>query len=102
MSLELVTSPESDVDTIELFKLDGVSYSIPKKTRVNLQLKFIRKVRKEGDTVAGAWLIEELIGEEGFTALSEYEELKKEDFDAVLKAARMVVFGETEADLKNR
>lgn len=99
MTIELKSSDEA-VEQVELFSIDGVSYTIPNKVRANITLKMMRMIRTDGEMAASAWLVEELVGEEGFNALCDYDDLTDEQFEQVLKAARLIALGETEEDEK--
>lgn len=99
MSLELETSPVvSEAAPIELFKLDGKSYTIPNEPRFNMQLQYMQKMQDESEMLAGAWMLTELVGKEAFSALANFRGLTRPQFDQVILAARKVVFGELEED----
>jgi hypothetical protein len=97
MSIALTSSKSAkEVEQIELFSLDGVSYTIPNKARVNVGLRFMKIMRDEGEQAASAWLLEELIGKEGFEALMNFEDLTPEALTTITEAAAKVVLGELE------
>jgi hypothetical protein len=83
-----------EVEQVELFKLNGKSYTIPNKARANVSLKYLNLLRKEGDAAASAYLLTTLLGEEAFDALTEYDDLTTEQFTDVVGAAQKVVLGE--------
>jgi len=90
-------TPDID-ETVELFELNGVKYHVPNRTRPNVSLKYLRLAQQKGEGVAAAYLIEALVGAEGFDALSEYEHLTDEQYKSVMKAARQIVLGSVVPD----
>lgn len=95
MALALTTKNPDEVERIALFSIDGVEYTIPKKVRTDVQLKFMRLNRENPDDAA-AWLLETVLGTEAYGALESYPDLTPEDLQHVLFAALRVVFGMTE------
>lgn len=87
-------APEEE-DRIELFSIDGVSYSIPNKARPNVGLQYLFLCRTEGIPIAESWLAEEMMGREAYLALISFEDLDPTDYQKVVEIARNVVFGET-------
>lgn len=87
--------PEND-ERIVLFKLDGEEYSIPKKPRANMALKYLRLTREHGERRAGAFLLEDLLGTENYEALMNYDDLTQEQLEHVMEIAQMHVLGEIE------
>ena len=98
-AIALTTRPVDDdnvAESIELFTIDDVAYSIPSKPRVNVALKYLRLARTQGQDMAVGWLLEELLGEAGYTALMDYDDLTVEDLTSVAQAAVKVVLGAME------
>lgn len=93
MSIELSTTDAPEVEEIELFSIDGKSYTIPNKPRLNVALKTLKLVRTEGQDAAMAYMMEAAIGEEAFDALTEYDDLDTETLQNIMAAAQKVVFG---------
>lgn len=100
MSIELTTSTEP-VEQVELFSIDGKSYTIPNKPRLNVALKTLKLAREEGQDAAMAYMMEKAIGEEAYEALTEYDDLDAETFQKIVLAAQTVVFGGLEAPKGN-
>ncbi len=89
--------PEQPDDEIELFSIDGVSYTIPAKPRVNVALKYLWHVRQYGEDRAAAELMESLLGPKGFQALVEYDDLTPDQFGQILTIAQQHVLGALES-----
>lgn len=97
MSIALTSSKSTkEVEQIELFSLDGVSYTIPNKARVNVGLRYMKIMRDESAQAADAWLLEELVGKDGFEALMNYDDLTPEILEQIVQGAAKVVLGELE------
>lgn len=96
MSIALTSKSTEEVETIELFSIDGVSYVIPNKTRVNVGLRYMKIMRDESPTAADAWLLEALLGKEAFEALMSYDDLTPDVLEQIVQAAAKVVLGEME------
>lgn len=96
MSIALTTKSTEEVETIELFSIDGTSYTIPNKARVNVGLRYMKIMRDEGGSAADAWLLEALLGKEAFEALMDYDDLTPDVLEQIVEAAAKVVLGEME------
>lgn len=92
-SIALTTQSDVEAEQVELFSIDGKSYTIANKPRLNVALKSLKLARKEGEEAAAAYMLEAVLGEEAFDALTEYEDLTPEVFQAIFQAAQKVVFG---------
>lgn len=85
--IDLGSSTPSDgaVETIDIFKLDGKTYSAPKKISAGLSLKYLEKQAEEGPDSAIYFMFIELLGRDAFDALKNHPTLEKNDLDAVMK-----------------
>jgi hypothetical protein len=95
-----LTSTATDTgppEMVDLFSSDGTTYQIPAKPRVNIALRFLWHARQYGEDRAAAELLESLLGAKGFQALVEYDDLKPEQFMAIMGAAQKVTLGALEA-----
>jgi|GEM_PF-3350133 len=81
-------------ERVVLFEIDGVEYTIPRKPRANVGLKYLRDLRKVGENVAVSNLLVALLGEDGFDALVDYEDLTMEDLERVTTISQKIVLGE--------
>ena len=103
MSLDFKSDKNKEVEQVEIFSIEGVPYSIPNKVKVNLQLKYLRELKLNGELQATYLLLETLLSPEGYEALMNYDDLTDEDFEAVVKVAQEVVFGaETEGKAQKK
>ena len=82
---------------ITLFSIDDVDYTIPKRPRVNLAFKYLGNLKSMGEAEANAQLLTDLVGEEGFTALTECEDVTPEQFGRIMSGAAKMTMGSLEA-----
>ena len=61
-------------DVVHLFTLDEVDYFVPKEPRANVTLKYLRMARRDPSGAQG-WLLEQMLGEDAYTALMEWDGL---------------------------
>jgi len=94
--VRLVTGSAPPAPNVELFSLDGVSYTIPAKPRVNLALRYLWHSKQYGDDRAAAELLESLLGAEGFEALMNYDDLTGDQFEAIMRVATRYTLGALE------
>lgn len=66
--------PARNHDVVHLFTLDGTDYFIPREPRANVTLKYLRMARHDAASAQG-WLLEQMLGEDGYTALMEWDGL---------------------------
>jgi hypothetical protein len=94
--LRLVTTPGTQAETVPLFSIDGVEYSIVRKPKVNIGLKYLHLAATQGEAMAIAYLLPKLLGEEGFLALCEYDDLEEAHLQFVMKTASDIAMGVAE------
>ncbi len=92
------TVPAVDPKTtgrIPLFYVDDTEYSIPVEVPGNLALQAVDMTAKQGEPTATAWVMEQVLGEEGYAALLKAP-MTKAEAGAIQKVIRDLVFGEPE------
>lgn len=85
-----------DIPTVVLFSIGGQEYRIPEKPKVNIALKYLVAVERDGEDAAAAMLLRNLLGDEGFEGLADYDDLTADQFEAVMKAAQKHALGALE------
>ena len=80
------SSTDEPPEMVDLFAIDGVVFQVPAKPRVNVALQYLDNLRRVGPVVADMMLLEQLVGEKGYKALCEYEDLKPEDLSQITDA----------------
>lgn len=81
------------VERVVLFSLDDKDYTIPRKFPVSLGLKVIRTMRKRGQEIAMAELLEEVIGEDAYEALVNYPDLEDSDIERLMEIVQSLALG---------
>lgn len=74
---------------------------VPKRRMASLALKYMRKVRDDGDDVATAWLLEEVLGTPAYEDLMEDDQLSEDELMQVFAIVQNAVMGAT-GDPKGR
>lgn len=92
---------KSKGDRVPLFSIEGVVYSTPAKPGPSIGLKYMRVLKNEGQEIAVAGLLEDMLGEAGFKALSECEDLTTEELEQVMNEVQKRALGGKEAPAKN-
>lgn len=96
-------SAEVEVETEPLFYIDDVEYSIPKKLPANMGLRYLRLIRKRGQEIAADWLLEEVLGEAGYDALTSQDfEDDEASFEQLFKVIERRALGQKEGAAGNR
>lgn len=91
-----LTSKAADADRIVLFYVDDQEYSIPKRVGRNHGLRYLRTMRKQGEALAAQELLEILIGEDGYEALMDCDDLEDAQLDQIMTRLRDMALGEVE------
>jgi hypothetical protein len=80
-------------ERVVLFSLDDQEFTIPRKFPVNLGLKVIRTMRKRGEAIAMAELLEEVIGEDAYEALVNYPDITNDDIARLMQIVNDLALG---------
>lgn len=94
--VRLTSKPADTVERIVLFYVDDTEYSIPKQVGRNHGLRYLRTMRRQGEALAAQELLEVLIGEDGYTALMDCDDLTDEQLDQIMNRLRDMALGEVE------
>lgn len=95
--LRLKTAPKGAKRQREtLFYIDDTEYSVEVHPSPARSLKYLKLMRDEGADIATQYMLENLLGEEGYQALMEYEDLTDEQFEQVVTAASKIMLGSFE------
>jgi hypothetical protein len=95
------TAADQPVEMTDLFSLNGVTYQVPAKPRLNLALRYLKARRESGEMEAASLLLEQMVGGEGFDALMNYDDLTPEILEQVTTAAAKLAMGGLEKSLGN-
>jgi hypothetical protein len=101
LNLDAIEKTDEPVEMVDLFQLNGRMYQIAKKPKVNVALKFLKLIREKNELEAAAMMLPEMIGDEAFGALADYDDLTPEILNQVAMAAAKVTMGGLEKALGN-
>lgn len=77
-----------------IFSVDDRDYSIPNRTRPHISYGYLRRLAKDGEEAAGAWLISAMLGDEALEALEALgDDLTEEQNDALMERVREIALG---------
>ena len=96
VSLNSARHPPAE-ERIPAFSINGTTYSILIKPRTNQGLKYVHLARTKGSEIAIDYMLEVLLGVEGYSALREFDDLTEDDLKAVIDAASRIMAGAVEA-----
>jgi hypothetical protein len=91
-----LTTRTEPAERVPLFYIDDVEYSVTRSPGVNIGLKYLHLQRTQGEQNAIAFLLEKLLGSEGFLALLEYDDLTAEQFQEICRIASDLTVGALE------
>lgn len=91
----------ADAESVVVFAIqheDGTVFekSIPNVARPNLTYGYLRRIRQVGQMEAEAWMMGEVLGDDGLEALENYEGMTPELDDAIKKRVRDITQGGTQ------
>jgi len=83
-------------ERVPAFSINGTMYSILTKPRVNTGLKYVHLARTKGAEIAVDFMLETLLGVDGYQALMDFDDLTEDDLTAVINAATRIMAGAVE------
>lgn len=99
--IEIKTTDQAEPPAREpIFSIDGTTYTIPVEVPASTGLEAMERTRQEGEAQATAWIMEELLGKDGWKALRSCREVTKPQLRAIMKICRERVFGGMEEEGK--
>jgi hypothetical protein len=90
-----------DAERIPVFSIDDTVYTMPAEVKPHVGLRYLWMLKTDGADYAGAWLMEQVLGVDGFKALAGYEPLTKEQFKAIQIIIRDHTLGSVEGEGKD-
>lgn len=77
-------------EMVPIFRVDGVTYSVPKAERADVSLRYLEISEDEGDDAAASYLLKAMLGENALAALAAVEGLEGKQFNAIMKAVKRI------------
>lgn len=94
--IKIKSRPDVEIETVHLFSIDDEEFHIPKKVKFNVTLKALKIFEEESEVAANNFMLVELLGQEGYDALVNFEDLEEEQFNQICAIARDIVLGPDE------
>lgn len=94
--IELKSGEHKEYEHVPIFSLDGTTYSISTKPRANVALRYLKILRNEGQEMAQAYMLEQLLPPDAYEALTNYDELTEDVLKAVMEKCQEVLLGARE------
>jgi hypothetical protein len=95
ISLRSSSSPAVP-ERVPAFSINGTLYTIATRTKTNIGLKYIHLARTKGREIAVDFMLETLLGEDGYEALMDFEDLTEQNLTDVINAASRIMAGAVE------
>lgn len=99
--IALKSNKDRKIEYQTLFSIDDKEYQIPTKIRPNQGLQIMHAFRTLGETGGVSFMLETLLGAEGYEALINFDDLTEEDLEAVIDVAFKLVQDSTSEKSKN-
>jgi hypothetical protein len=84
-------------ERVPAFSINGKGYTVLTKPKTNAGLKYVHLARTRGAEIAVDFMLETLLGEEGYQALMDFDDLTEQDLKDVIDAASRIMAGAVEA-----
>lgn len=95
--LRLSSAPEEEPELVDLFEVDGTMYSVPSKPSASITLMYLDAAESLGPQAANLYVLREMLGEEGYRALSTCRSLTEPQLTWVVETVQGLVLGTIEA-----
>lgn len=82
-----------EIEQVELFTLEGKTYSMPKTVTARQLLGFMQEMRTNGQEAASVGLLIDCIGRTGYQKLLSYPKLRHADLKAIFDAVSGAAMG---------
>lgn len=92
---------DPDIETIPMFYIDDIAYTVPANPRPTIGLRYLRDLRQVGQEVAVANLFEAMLGQEGYDALLGVDNLSTEELELLTAQVIRITFGADPGEAKN-
>jgi hypothetical protein len=95
--IKLTSDPNKvDDDRIPVFAIDDAEYTIASKVKPNVALRLLHVQRLQGPEAFADLLLQTMLGDDGYEALMNFDDLTDEQLGSVFEAAMKVVGGQME------
>ena len=95
VSLRSAINPPED-ERVPAFSINGKTYSILTRPKTNAGLRYVHLARTRGQEIAIDFMLETLLGKDGYQALMDFDDLTEENLTDVINAAARIMTGAIE------
>lgn len=95
--LRLKSVPDTPVEMVDLFEVDGVMYQVPRKPSASIGLRYLEAVEAVGPQAANLFILREMLGPDGYVALSTCKTLDTDQLEWVVETIQGLALGTVEA-----
>ena len=85
-----------EIEVIHAFSIDDKEYFMPIKVDWHHAVRSLDIAAREGEASAVAYQLRTLLGEEGYRALIDFEDIDREDFQAICELANRIIMSSSE------
>lgn len=85
---------DAEIEMIDVFELDDVTYQMPKKASAGLSLRYLKAQAEKGPDAAIYEMMIEMLGEDAFNVLMEHPSLEDEHLEQIMKIVENHVLGD--------
>lgn len=94
--IELTSGADEAPEYADLFSIDGTTYQILTKPKVNTAMRYMHIGRTQGTEAAVDFMLGVLLGDEAHEALMAYDDLTTEQLTDIITAASKIMQGAAE------
>jgi hypothetical protein len=95
--LRLSSTPDSPPEMVDLFEIDGIMYQVPREPSASIGLQYLDAVETLGAQAANLFILREMLGPDGYMALSTCKTLKEPQLAWVVQTIHDLAMGTVEA-----
>lgn len=95
--LRLSSTPDAPPEMVDLFDVDGVMYQVPRKPSASIGLQYLDAVENLGAQAANLFILREMLGQDGYKALSTCKTLDDDQLQWVVETIQGLALGTVEA-----
>lgn len=95
--LRLSSEATEPVEMVDLFEVDDVMYQVPRRPSASIGLQFLEAAEDLGPQAANLWILREMLGAEGYKALSTCKTLTDSHLTWVIETVQGLALGTVEA-----
>lgn len=85
-----------EIEVIHAFTLDGQEYFMPVEVDWHHAVRSLDIAAEQGEAAAVAYQLRILLGEDGYRALVNFEDIRREDFQAICELANKIIMSSSE------